>query len=49
MNARAIDHVVTGAYNAFVVGGTAWLVWHGWSGWWFLVALLFVARSSPEK
>lgn len=44
--AEAVDHLAVCAYNAFVVGGTAWLVWHGWSPWWFLAALFFLSRSS---
>jgi hypothetical protein len=46
---RAIDHVCVTIYNAFLVAGTAWLVWHGWSPWWFAAALLFMSRSSPES
>lgn len=44
----AVDHITVCLYNAFVVGGTAWLVWHGWSPWWFLAAPLFLASSSKK-
>lgn len=33
------------AYNLAVIAGTAWLVWHGWSPWWFLVAVIVLASS----
>lgn len=26
------------SYNAFLLGGTAWLVSSGWSAWWFVPA-----------
>lgn len=37
------------AYNTFIVAGTTWLVWHGWSGWWFLLAVMFMADVKDEK
>lgn len=32
------------AWNALVLGGTAYVVfWRGYSGWWFLLAVLLIA------
>lgn len=39
------------AYNLVVLVGCAWLVWNGWSAWWFLLAIGIMAsvESSNEK
>lgn len=40
-----MTNVVVCIYNLAVLAGTAWLVHHGWSGWWFLFALLCLMRT----
>jgi len=33
-------------YNLILLGGTAWLVrWQGWSAWWFLFTVFFLASG----
>lgn len=40
MNAVAQGALVVAVYNLALLGGTAYLVTaHGWSGWWFLLAV----------
>jgi hypothetical protein len=36
-------------YNIAVLAGTAWLVWHGWSAWWFLFSVCCLASVSDTK
>jgi len=37
-------------YNAFIVGGTAYLIAiHDWSPWWFIVTALFFMVSKERK
>lgn len=37
-------------YNLIIIGGTAYLVaLHGWSGWWFLLAMLMLANVTSKK
>lgn len=36
-------------YNAAILVGTTWLVWHGWSGWWYLLAIVLMASTSNNK
>ena len=37
-------------YNAALIAGTVWLVgWHGWSGWWFLLAMCLFASTKIDE
>jgi len=37
-------------FDAALFAGTAWLVgWHGWSPWWFLLAVLIASGSGPAR
>lgn len=43
-------YAVMSAFDAFVLGGTVYLIgWHGWSGWWMLFAFLMCAGSNPRR
>lgn len=36
-------------FDGFVIGGTAYIVfWLGFSGWWFLLAFIFVGANAPS-
>lgn len=38
------------AYRALVIGGCTFLVgWHGWSPWWFVLAILACEVNITEK
>lgn len=41
--------VVVTAYNAFLIGGTAWLITQGWSPWWMALALMFTKSIRTGK
>lgn len=50
------DFVILLAYVAMLLfdtaifGGCVWLVgWHGWSAWWFLVAIFIAMGSAPVR
>ena len=37
------------AYNITILGGCAWLVWHGWSPWWFLFAICVLSSWESKE
>ena len=45
-----MDHLVTGVYNLAVVAGCAYVVFGlGHSGWWFVVAAIFLCSSGRRN
>ena len=37
-------------YNLIILGTTVYLVgWQGWSGWWFLFAIILLATGNDAK
>lgn len=50
MVSRSIDHVCVAIYNFAIVAGSAYIVfWREQSGWWFLLTLLLMCRSSEHE
>lgn len=40
--------VLCAIYNLAILAGTAYLVTkHGWSGWWFVLAVMLMAKVTP--
>ena len=36
-------------YNLTIIAGTVWLVgWQGWSGWWFLLAVILLLSFKDD-
>lgn len=49
MSAPTSEVAMVLAYRIAVLTGCAWLVWHGWSPWWFLLAILTMPTFDDEK
>jgi hypothetical protein len=44
------ESIVAAIYNGSLLGGTAYLVgWHGWSPWWFLLAVICMFGASSKE
>jgi hypothetical protein len=36
-------------YNLIILGGTVYLVQHGWSVWWFALAIMLLGSDGGAK
>lgn len=47
--AEAVAVIFVVLYNLAILGGCAWLVWHDWSAWWFVLAVMLLASVGNDE